>query len=582
MGKHKNEKKNKKAGGPGKSTSTSTNAATAAHGGSGLLSTSDGGASGKASFLQGTTNSAQAQLLATMQGLISKLQEQSDSTKEMADQYLSQGLLTEYQTAIAMKERIDENLAAVRAKLGIGGGAGAGRMTSSDPKAKNSQTSREEPPAKNVGEQAQGAGTASTKKATSPADDITAGKNKEDEQTKARLEQHVGVESNSKLEQKPSSPTAETKSIWSHPVRDSETSCGATEFDVGQAEQADATKQLQKPSYRFLSSSSATSLEHHTVAAEELEILEEPRSEDAPDVDISADWVKLRWPSSMLQLPLRPPCDPQKARVTRKKKTGKLKIELQHPPAESGATEVRASATLARELAPHLDNPKRGFGALDAFLTVPVADLLRRQILQMWRDGLLLPGEIEGPAKTGSTNANPSPSEAKPAVAPRSDVYTHIDEQKLNESTLRVFTQALDKLMLELTGSCAALEGKKLMRGRPMVTVYHGKGSRYTPHFDCVGGDNGRVATCILYLNPFWQVEHGGCLRLWPEARRKLQPEGPCFEIEPLHSRLLVFLCDSRNLHEVMPMQGGAGEPRVAVSCWYYDTEKIQEVECEN
>ena len=28
--------------------------------------------------------------------------------------------------------------------------------------------------------------------------------------------------------------------------------------------------------------------------------------------------------------------------------------------------------------------------------------------------------------------------------------------------------------------------------------VYAGAGARYTPHYDCVGGDNGRKITCVL------------------------------------------------------------------------------------
>ena len=40
------------------------------------------------------------------------------------------------------------------------------------------------------------------------------------------------------------------------------------------------------------------------------------------------------------------------------------------------------------------------------------------------------------------------------------------------------------------------------MRGRPMAAVYADEGAHYTPHFDCVGGDNGRKITCVLPGSP--------------------------------------------------------------------------------
>ena len=69
------------------------------------------------------------------------------------------------------------------------------------------------------------------------------------------------------------------------------------------------------------------------------------------------------------------------------------------------------------------------------------------------------------------------------------------------------------------------------------------------------GGDNRRV-TAILYLNPDWQPEHGGQLRLHLDPPR---------DVEPFSERLVVFLSD-RVEHEVLP----AFADRWAITAWYY------------
>ena len=84
-------------------------------------------------------------------------------------------------------------------------------------------------------------------------------------------------------------------------------------------------------------------------------------------------------------------------------------------------------------------------------------------------------------------------------------------------------------------------------QGHPMLAVYPGNGAAYGRHLDSTGGrrGNGRVLTLVLYLNPFWQPAHGGCLRLLEELADESGPE-----IEPLHGRLVGFLCEDQNPHE--------------------------------
>lgn len=346
-------------------------------------------------------------------------------------------------------------------------------------------------------------------------------------------------------------------------------------------------------------------------------------SKTCPDVDLSPDWLRIAVPGAadedgatntkLLTLPnmmtavlssaaTSPSCSAagQQAGPTlsRKKKTSTLRILF---PFSSDERRSQICASKKLLMIPRFPVPSLqcaellrqtgtngnvaglagdyGFGTVDGFVAPAVADLLREQILSLWRSHKLDPGEIEGT----TTKADDESTKASKA---RSDDYTYLDEQE-NDFLREYFTLPLDRLLLELTdGSIPGLQGKKLMRGRPMVTVYAGEGSRYTPHFDCVQGDNGRVCTCILYLNPFWKGTAGaaggggagGALHIYPTARRRLEPTGECCRVEPLHARLVVFLCDSRNLHEVVPMTEGE-EPRVAVSCWYYDTERVREMD---
>merc|ERR1719487_3112542 len=142
-----------------------------------------------------------------------------------------------------------------------------------------------------------------------------------------------------------------------------------------------------------------------------------------------------------------------------------------------------------------------------------------------------------------------------------------------------LFTTQLDRAVLQLVRKVPSLKPIKLMRGRPMAAVYSDPGARYVPHFDAVGGDNGRVLTCILYLNPFWREADGAKLCVWPQARLSLERTGKSCEFAPLHGRLVAFLCNSRNLHEVLPVaDGNTVEPRIAISCWYYDSEVLPSI----
>lgn len=95
-----------------------------------------------------------------------------------------------------------------------------------------------------------------------------------------------------------------------------------------------------------------------------------------------------------------------------------------------------------------------------------------------------------------------------------------------------------------------------LRRFAVQLAWYPGTGAAYARHRDAFAGDRSRRMTAIVYLNPGWRPEHGGCLRVF-------EPDGPR-DLEPLHDRLALFLSDALD-HEVLP----SAADRYAVTAWY-------------
>lgn len=268
------------------------------------------------------------------------------------------------------------------------------------------------------------------------------------------------------------------------------------------------------------------------------------------EVDMAERVVRLKWCDSsfMLTLPVGFCVDASECQIHRRNRADLLTLTILRM-----SNSLSPDAALAVALG-GID----GIGAIDGFFARCDADMLRNHLLAAWHAGQYRPGEVEGKSKV--------------AARARSDVYTYIEA---NDELVKAFTRRLDRLVLTLSTSVPELQGAKLMRGSPMAAIYAGAGSCYTPHYDATAGNNGRLLTCIMYLNPFWCKEDGAQLRVWPQARG-LSREGSCLEFEPFHGRLVAFLCNSRNLHEVCPVAGsGATEPRMAISCWYYDSDTL-------
>ena len=81
-------------------------------------------------------------------------------------------------------------------------------------------------------------------------------------------------------------------------------------------------------------------------------------------------------------------------------------------------------------------------------------------------------------------------------------------------------------------------------------------GAAYARHVDQPHGSALRQVSFVLYLNPDWQPNDGGALRIYADDDH--------VDVEPLGGRLVCFLTPGRE-HEVMP----ARRERHSISGWF-------------
>lgn len=463
--------------------------------------------------------------------IIAKLEEQVENLSTMAMEYLDQGLIGYHVEAIKMRDSAQKSLDETRAKLGI-------PKPPALPAAAPPPAAAPQAPA--AAEPSVPAAEALSKLLSHP-----------DAAVRAAAASAAGAEGTAKALLAPGSSFASLMEDvpWSSLLGDD--TAGA----------ADAASS-RLPRYRWQGGADEVA---------QLEILgpseAEGEAQHEADIDVGESVVRLGWrrageaePFWSLTLPVAFRADASQASVVRKKRSAGGLLRLTLP--SLGATQSAASSLVAGLRAPE------GHGVADGFFAGNEADALRLRLAELWQQDVFQPGEVEGESQPKGTEAH----------APRSDKYLYAEE---DDPAVSRFARRLDVLVLQLCKEVPGLGKFNLIRGRPMAAVYSGAGSRYTPHFDAVRGDNGRVLTCILYLNPFWRKGDGAELCLWPEART-LKRVGPRTVVEPLHGRLVCFLCDDRNLHEVSPIVGGrCAEPRMAVSCWYYNSDAIPSLAAE-
>lgn len=199
-----------------------------------------------------------------------------------------------------------------------------------------------------------------------------------------------------------------------------------------------------------------------------------------------------------------------------------------------------------------------GFAIIDNFLGGPLALKLREDGLKMWKRR---PDAFETGAVGGGHNGE---AESYAHNAVRGDKMT-ILTTKDNAKDLPVLAHLLtqfDSLMTYLGehggGRCAELRSVH-QRSSPMFAVYPGGGARYMRHVDNPDG-NGRLLTCLYYLNIGWREDDGGCLRLFEgetgmaiNAERSAAHLPELARVAPVLDRVCLFWSDARVPHEVRP-----------------------------
>lgn len=202
-----------------------------------------------------------------------------------------------------------------------------------------------------------------------------------------------------------------------------------------------------------------------------------------------------------------------------------------------------------------LDN--KGYAILDGVMGADTSLALREQGLRLYNEQ---PSTFHGGAVGGGADGD---GDRYSVAAVRGDAMAILESGDSRIPLLQPLVDRFDALVQHLAaiGSGACEELKRVdHRSKPMLAIYPGKGSRYMRHIDNPDG-NGRLLTCLYYLNAGWRAGDGGELRLW-----HADGETPMATIPPLLDRLVLFWSDSRVPHEVL----AAYTERMALSVWFH------------
>jgi len=236
----------------------------------------------------------------------------------------------------------------------------------------------------------------------------------------------------------------------------------------------------------------------------------------------------------------------------RQPKAGPAPLAVWEVQAGHGWEGLSPAATLSSQAATLTEGLcKSGWGVVDGFLRGAEADALHLMVREWWSSGRLRAAHIG----TGLHSPNH-----------RGDLSA-VCEQGSLPAAARLAQDRINSLVSHFAKFVPELKDGVECEP-PMFALYPGDGTRYVKHFDCLEGEvsefsKQRICTIILYLNPFWCEEHGGKLRLYPEEGRSF------VDVEPFHGRLLAFLCEGRNAHEVLP----AWRNRFACTWWVREAE---------
>lgn len=225
---------------------------------------------------------------------------------------------------------------------------------------------------------------------------------------------------------------------------------------------------------------------------------------------------------------------------------------------------------------------ERSFFVMDDFVSPEEVLALRAEVAEYEKEGRMQEGQI---------GSGDSGSEASIRKDMRDDIICWLEGSEswvgpaMKRHILRmdVFSQ---KISILLDAIKPELSWKGAGRTKIMASLYRSNynnnnnnnnntsqqqqqqvGARYVPHYDNPN-KNGRKLTTILYLNPDWRPQDGGCLRL--KTTKEI-----C-DISPLGGRLICFWSDRRVPHEVLHAKAS---DRYAITIWYLDADERKEAE---
>ncbi|XP_048734188.1 egl nine homolog 1-like [Ostrea edulis] len=198
---------------------------------------------------------------------------------------------------------------------------------------------------------------------------------------------------------------------------------------------------------------------------------------------------------------------------------------------------------------------KNNFCVVDGIFSDTHLQRALSEINSLNSDGCLKLGRLSG----GRTSGQEALKVTKTEI--RSDTIYWAEGTESRHPNINKVVQKMDAIICSLNNH---FQGKYFINGRTkaMIACYPGNGSYYRRHIDNPSGD-GRVITCILYLNKDWiSKEHGGVLRIF-----SAQDESCYVDVSPIYNRMLFFWSDRRNPHEVQP----AFRTRFAITVWFFD-----------
>ena len=200
-----------------------------------------------------------------------------------------------------------------------------------------------------------------------------------------------------------------------------------------------------------------------------------------------------------------------------------------------------------------------GYAIVDDFLGADAVGTLRQSVLELHRGGAI-PFVL---GKTGGGRDGRSSQKYAEAVVRGDEIAVLDGGDEARVAGMSALLRQADEMVATMAKGVASELRRVVSRSHPMLACYPGHGAKYVRHLDNPGGagDNGRILTLLAYLNPEWQPEDGGVLRLHRD-------DGSTVDVEPLLDRVVIFWSDERTPHEVTAAQ----RPRWAISAWYHQT----------